>query len=430
MAKKIFTVAILGCGTRGTNVYGNIIKCYPEYYRIVAMCDIDYNRMERYHESFGVTKENCFSSEEEFFEEKRADVLIIATQDRDHVRQCIKALSLGYDILLEKPITSERDECEKILEAEKKYGGKVLVCHVLRYAPAFTKAAELIDSGKIGRLVAINATEGVSYWHQAHSFVRGNWRRSDETSPMIIAKCCHDLDLLQYYAGSKCKSISSVGSLTYFTPENAPEGASKRCTECKYIDSCPYSAKRIYIDKLENGKYNWPSQIITPVRPLNDEALYAAIKEGPYGRCVFACDNNVVDHELTTMTFENGVKATLTMTAFTSRCGRSMTFFGTLGEIELSENDDFIKLRRFGEKEISWSLSSLGAEGGHGGGDNMLIKTMYDILLGNADNRTSLESSIESHLMGICAEESRLAGGKLVYIHSPTFLVRKVGKRT
>lgn len=418
MSEKLFTVAILGCGVRGEDVYGNIMMKYPKHYKIVSLCDIDEKRLTRGQNGFSVDKNQCFTDENEFFKEKRADLIVIATQDRDHTRQCVKALSLGYDVLLEKPVTADRSECKEILDAQEKYGGKVLVCHVLRYAPAFLKVAELIDDGKIGRLVAINAIEQVTYWHQAHSFVRGNWRRSDETSPMIIAKCCHDLDLLQYYAKSSCKSISSVGDLTYFKAENAPEGAAKRCTECKYIDTCPYSAKRIYIEGTKKRGYQWPADVITLVRPLTDEAIYDAIEKGPYGRCVYHCDNNVVDHQLTTMTFKNGVKATLTMTAFTESTGRIMTFYGTLGEIILCEGENYIKYKPFGGETEEFNIRELGGHGdGHGGGDNGIIREMYDVLCGNTSNRTSLKNSIESHLMGICAEESRLEGGKLIFVH-------------
>ena len=419
MSEKMFTVSIIGCGARGKDVYGSYMKKSPERYKIVALCDINRERLEMGKNDFGVGEENCFTDEDEFFKEKRSDILVIATQDKDHVRNCLKALRCGYDILMEKPITDDREECKKILEAQEKYGGKILICHVLRYAPAFLKAAELIDSGKIGRLVAINSVEQVAYWHQAHSYVRGNWRRSDETTPMILAKCCHDLDLLQFYAKSPCKSISSVGDLTYFTEENAPEGAAERCTECKYIDTCPYSAKRLYVERWKNTpNMLWPCTAITNERPLSEEVLTKAIKEGRFGRCVYHCDNNVVDHELTTMTFENGVKATLTMTAFTHTGGRIMQFYGTLGEVDLCEHENYIKLKQFGKEIETWNIKDLSEGGyGHGGGDTRLVNTLYDVLCGKSDNRTSLASSIESHLMGICAEESRLAGGKLVYVH-------------
>ena len=334
------------------------------------------------------------------------------------MRNCVKALELGYDVLLEKPLAKTKKGCKALLDAQKKYGGKVLVCHVLRYAPAFIKAAELVDSGAIGRLVEIDNTEQVAFWHQAHSFVRGNWRNSDQTSPMILQKCCHDLDLLQFFAKSKCKTLSSVGDLTYFTAENAPEGAADRCLDCKYVDTCPYSAKRIYITQFEDGQIRWPSTAITLTRPLTAEAVTEALKDGPYGRCVFHCDNNVVDHQLTTMTFENGVKASLTMVAFTGRGGRLMFLRGTLGEVIVDEEHGKVILKRFMEKPEEWEISSLVTAGdGHGGGDTGLINSFYDMLTGEEEGKTTLKESIESHLMAIAAEKSRLAGGRLTKVH-------------
>ena len=420
MENKIFTVAIIGTGARGADTYGTLMMQTPEKFKIVSLCDKNPQRLERYGKEFGVDKSLCFLDEDEFFTEKRADLLVIATQDKDHVGHCLKAFKTGYDILMEKPITDSREECLQVLEAQKKYGRKALICHVLRYAPAFLKVAELLDNGEIGRLVTINATENVGYWHQAHSYVRGNWRTKTSSAPMILAKCCHDLDLLQYYAKSACESISSVGELTYFNQANAPEDSAKRCVECSYQDSCPYSAKRIYINRWEESNSPtdlWPYNVIAPA-PLTKEKLLNAIQTGPYGRCVFHCDNDVVDHQITQMAFENGVKATLTMTAFTAGSGRRIDFFGTHGEICLEEQGDTIYVGVYGKPVEIIQMDNLTDKGyGHGGGDYFLIESLYDMLEGKASQKTSLECSAESHLIGIAAEESRLHGGKLVKVH-------------
>ncbi len=419
MENKKFSVAIIGCGNRGVECYGRIMRYLSELYTVAALCDIDPVRLENGKNELCVAPENLYANEEEFFKAKRADVLIVATQDGDHVRHALLGLEKGYDILLEKPLTKSREECLALLEAQKKYGGRVLVCHVLRYAPAFVKAAELLDSGKIGKLVFIDAIEQVGYWHQAHSFVRGNWRRSEQTSPMVLAKTCHDLDYIQFFAGAKCRSLSSVGELTFFKSENAPEGAAERCTECKYIDTCPYSAKKIYLERFLRGEGEWPTSVMTLERPITEDGIWRAMKEGPYGRCVFKCDNDVVDHQVTTMTFENGVKANLIMTGFARGMGRRIAFHGTYGEIVIDEVENFVRYSPYGYESETWKISELISEGkeGHGGGDIGLIRKMYDILSGRADNRTSLEASVESHLMGICAEESRLAGGALMFVH-------------
>ena len=421
MEGKRFTAAIIGCGNRGAETYGKLLAAEPDRYQLVSLCECNGEKLRRYGKLFGIAEENLFSDEKKFWEKRRADFVVIGTMDADHVRQCVRALELGYDVLLEKPITDKIEECEQLLAAQKKYGGKILVCHVLRYAPAYVKVTELLDQGAIGRLVAIQAFEQVGYWHQAHSFVRGNWRSREETAPMILAKCCHDLDLLQFFAKSKCESISSVGDLTYFKKENAPEGAAERCLDCKYRGECPYDAETIYSslwDKEGRPEMMWPHCQITSEFPLSEEVIERALRNGPYGRCVFHCDNDVVDHQITQITFKNGVKASLTMTGFDAEIGRNIRFLGTLGEIVLNEEDDFVALKPFGKPQTRWSVKELvkGASG-HGGGDKGLVDQLYGVLSGQAVNETSLEASVESHFMAIRAEESRLNGGKLVAVH-------------
>lgn len=419
---KKYTVAIIGCGGRGARTYGKImLDEFPEHYKIEALCDINTEVLSLQGKILHVPEENRFPDEREFFRKKRADLLLICTQDQDHVRMTLTGLSLGYDILVEKPIAATRDECQKLLDAQKKFGGKVLVGHVLRYAPAFRKAEELLRAGAVGKLIAIDDLEQVWYGHQAHSYVRGNWRRDDESTPMIMAKCCHDLDILQYYAGSRCKSLSSTGCLTWFKPENAPEGAADRCLDCRYVETCPYSAKRLYLYRFRNKPGYVFAGIITYPNPLNEEEILKALRNGPYGRCVYRCDNNVVDHQMTVMTFENGVTASLTMTAFTGNGGRILRLHGSLGEIIIDEEQSTITLKEYGKESQIWSVNDLASKGieGHGGGDYCIVSGIYRILDGDEEARTSLESAVESHLMAIAAEESRLANGKLVYIHSP-----------
>ena len=421
LAEKIYTVAIIGCGARGMDTYGKLIAAIPDKFKIVALCDKNEEKLQMASSLFGVGKESGFLCEKGFFQRKLADILLVATQDNDHYGHIIKGLERGYDILTEKPLTASEKECKDLMEAQKKYGGKVVVCHVLRYAPAYRKIKELLDCGTIGKLVDMNMTEQVAYWHTAHSYVRGNWRKRAEATPMIIAKCCHDLDLIQYYAGAKCETVSSVGDLAFFNAENKPEGASDRCVSCKYADTCPYSAKRIYIDRwkwLGKPEIDWPFNVITNARPLTEESLTKAITEGSYGRCVFACDNDVVDHQETLMTFANDVKATLHMEGLTANMGRRYVFYGTYGEIDFFEDENVIKIKAFGKEEETIDVKALSDGGyGHGGGDHNLILDFYDVVSGNGKAETALENSIESHLIGIKAEESRLAGGKTLKVH-------------
>ena len=417
---QIYTVAIIGVGARGALAYGEKIHKATDRFKIVSLCDINEERLHRFGEKFEVPMEQRFNSDTEFFREKRADMVLIATPDKCHYGHAISAFHLGYDVMCEKPLSDSREQCLEMLQAQQKSGKKALVCHVLRYAPAFVKTFELLHSGAIGRLVAINALERVAYWHQAHSYVRGNWRNTDVAAPMILAKCCHDLDLLQYYAESKCVSVSSVGDLVHFKAENAPEGATHRCVDCPHKDTCPYSAYALYYKKWKAmgcPENIWPANVLV-APPLTEEKILKQLAEGDYGRCVYHCDNNVVDHQLTTMTFENGVKATLTMTAYTANGGRRYHFHGTMGELILEEAEERIILHKYGqEKEIIDTKALIEGGYGHGGGDQGLVNQLYSILDGENAAATSFEASVESHLMGICAEESRLAGGKLIYIH-------------
>ena len=432
---KIFTISILGCGSRGQEAYGKNFYMLPDKFKITALCDVNPRQIEIAKKAWGIAEENCFYSEEEFLKEKRSDALVIATQDRDHVRMCIRALELGYDVLLEKPITPLKEELYALLDAQKKYGGKVVVCHVLRYAPAFVKIKELLNTGKIGKIVCIDWIEQVAYWHQAHSFVRGNWHSEAETSPMILAKCCHDLDLLQYYVGVKCKSVYSVGDVAFFNPENKPEGASDRCQTCKYKNDCVYSAERLYVAKRECDfdrleplskekddarKQGWPFNVVDLSRPITEESIRNAYENNDYGKCVFNGENDVVDNQTVVMKFENGTTANLVMTAFTSGSGRKMTFHGTHGEIEMNEEADYIRISIYGKGTEFLSVKDLMRDAlkedfGHGGGDVMLVRDFYKALCGE-ELETTLERSIESHLMGLAAEESRRTG-KVCFVH-------------
>lgn len=422
---RVYSVAIIGCGSRGIDAYGKPISNLKDKYRIVSVCDTLEIRRKIATELFSLNENNVFSSEEEFFKERRADVLVIATQDKDHVRMCIKALQLGYDVLLEKPISPNKNELLSLLDAHKTYGGKVAVCHVLRYAPLFAKVKSLLSSEAIGKLIRIESIEQVAYWHQAHSYVRGNWRREKDTSPMIMAKCCHDLDLLTWYVDSACESVYSVGDLKFFKKENQPSGASDRCQHCKYKYDCAYSAEVLYVERWKKSgspKSSWPYNVVDKGYPNTEDSLRKAYENGPYGRCVFACDNDVVDNQTVVLNFKNGVSANLTMTAFTARGGRIMTFHGTAGELLLEDDKETLTLSVFGKEPIVYNAKELLAElddtgfSGHGGGDGALIRYFYDVLEGNKKEQTTLSASVESHLMAIAAEKSRKSG-KVEKVH-------------
>ena len=409
--KKI-SVSCIGLGMRGS-VYLELLSKKEEY-EIVSLCDKDVTKLDYYQKLYNVKKELAFSDENEFFQAKRSDLIIIATLDKDHLSHLLKSLKLDYpNILCEKPFCTTLDEIKQVMDEKKKHQTKIFVCHVLRYAPAFLKAKELIDEGEIGELKAIDALERVGLAHQAHSYVRGVFRREEFSSPMIMAKCCHDLDLLVWYADSLCQSISSTGSLSYFTKDNQPPQASNRCKTCKYKGSCYFDCYHQYFHEL-----TWGKMYVTNVRPLSDEAVIEALDNNQYGRCVFDCDNDVVDNQVSMMTFNNNITATLRMSAFFPRDGRRYDFLGTKGEIVLDEYEGKLTLYQLNKKISSWEISSLvDSLSGHGGGDRGLIDALYEEIMSDDNrNETSIEYSLESHLMALFAEESRHNNGSLIKI--------------
>lgn len=423
MSKQITTI-IIGLGGRGKDTYGEYIKHNLGKMKVVAIADIEPDKVETVAKIFDIPKEMCFESADAILkEDKLADTALICTQDRDHVVQAVAAIEKGYHLLLEKPISPDLEECKQLLEVATKHKKHVIVCHVLRYTPFYETIKALITEGKIGEVVTIQAIENVAYWHHAHSFVRGNWRRSDETSPMILAKCCHDMDILLWLADKRCQKVSSFGDLYLFKEEKAPEGAAKRCMDgCKCQSECPYDAVNFYIDSEKTGvKYGhtgWPVNILA-LEPTV-ETITKAVEEGPYGRCVYHCDNDVVDHQVVNLELEDGVTVNFTMSAFTNRCYRYLKIMGTKGSIEGHMDENIVIYEPFGgEKEII-DIKKLGESlTGHGGGDDRMMDRFVE-LMQEPDAKqgmlTTIERSIESHVVALLAEESRINGGKCLEV--------------
>lgn len=414
------TFAICGCGARGLEAYAPYQLTHPEEMKVVAGADVRPERLELLQKRFGVPAGMCFPSDEALLAQPRlADVMIVSTQDRQHVDAALKALDKGYHILLEKPISPDLEQCRALQKKAHETGRLVVVCHVLRYTRFYAALEDLIRRGAVGKVETIDAIEHVAYWHQAHSFVRGNWRNSNETSPMILQKSCHDMDILRWLAGAPCLKVQSFGSLDYFKAENAPEGAALRCLDgCACKDACPYDAEKIYVTDPRTGirgrGRGWPCGVLAS-KP-DEEKIYAALRTGPYGRCVFHCDNNVVDHQTVNLEFANHIHATFTMTAFTQDCHRTIKVTGTLGEIEGDMEKNALILRRFGRPEETIDLSEEGGQfSGHGGGDFGLMASFCRLMAeGGADALTGVDASVESHVMALAAEASRLDGGRTI----------------
>ena len=400
---KPITAVVLGAGSRGS-IYAGFSKAFPEDLQIVAIAEPRADRRTMLAEELNLPESRCFASWQALLSHpKMADCAFVCTLDDDHTEPAVRAMELGYHILLEKPMSNTEEECRLIVQTANRTNRTLAVCHVLRYTPFYMTLKRLIDEDALGEVTAINQIENVGYWHQAHSFVRGNWRSTRETSPMILQKSCHDMDIILWLMGKDCKRVQSFGSLRHFTQENAPEGAPGRCLDgCPHADSCPYYAPRLYMDMRLTG---WPVDVITT--DLSEAGRRKALEEGPYGRCVYHCDNDVVDRQVVNLEFEGGAVATFTMTAFSADFSRQLKIFGTKGQITADMGTRQIVLHRFGEEKQTIPLDDGGLHSGHGGGDYGILSDFLHILRHGGESRTSAEISLQSHLICFAAEKSR-----------------------
>ena len=343
------TVAIAGLGPRGFYTYAQYQKVHPERMKVTAIADIDETKLYLAAEDLHIPPEGCFKSAEEMLsKDKLADVLIVATQDKQHIAHALAGLERGYDLILEKPVATTPEDCIAIRDAAKRLNRKVAVCYVLRYTTFYRTIKNIIDSGRIGEVVNVDAVENVGYWHQAHSFVRGNWSNCGRSSPMILQKSCHDMDILNFLIGSHCECLSSFGSLSFFNSEHRPKDAAEFCVDCPRKESCVYSAERIYLGEDTQEKRPWVRTVVAPAGGLAE--VKKALRRGPYGRCVFVCDNDVVDHQTVALRYENGVTVSFTMSAFSAEVYRSIRIMGTQGEIEGEQKKNLILCTNFDGK--------------------------------------------------------------------------------
>ncbi|MBO4343657.1 MAG: Gfo/Idh/MocA family oxidoreductase [Clostridia bacterium] len=410
---KELSMILIGCGERGS-CYMNAVKSMPEKYSLKAIAEPNKERREYFRDTFNVPADMCFESYEQLLAlPKLADVAMICTQDKMHFEPAMMAIEKKYDLLLEKPISINPKECFKVAEAAKKNGVRVLVCHVLRYSPFYKFIKRFIKSGRLGEIMNVNHTEGVGNVHMSHSYVRGNWRREDESSPMILAKCSHDADLMLWLLEEQCEKVQSFGFRSYFTSENAPEGAPARCLDgCPYKDTCFYYAPALY--KLDTAEVKHFRTVVAGNFTPTDEEIDEKLKTSPYGRCVYHCDNDVVDHQTVNMLFSNGKIATLTMSAF-NKGGRFTVFMGTKGELRANMETQSVVFYDFATRETTELYTSESnfdqtIGGGHGGGDAGIMEDLYEMIVNDnpSDSISDISVSCMSHLICFAAEESRI----------------------
>ena len=411
--QKQLSVVLVGAGDRG-RTYTDIMAEMPQQYKVVAVAEPLESRREYIRAKHHLLPEQCYADWQSLFAQaKIADLALICTLDRDHFLPAMAATRLGYDLLLEKPVSPDPESCERLAQAAEQAGTRVVVCHVLRYTPLFTAIKALIEEDCLGEIISVNHEENVGNRHQSHSFVRGNWGNTGRSSNMLLQKSCHDLDILQWLIGKNCRKIQSFGSLRYFTRANAPKDAPERCLEgCPHGESCPYNAVKLYLDDKQNA---WFREACTRKPSPSDEDVAQALRTTQYGKCVFKCDNDVVDHQTVNMLFDDGVTATFTMCAF-NRGGRFIHIMGTKGELRasLTSDEEPIRLYDF-ETKTTREIPVSGKEGldsGHGGGDRGIILSLYDYLSGSYRGSaiSHLRISVDNHLLAFAAEESREKG--------------------
>ena len=411
---KQITAVIIGAGGRGS-AYAKHMHMTPEKYKVVAVADLNEEKRRVMREMHGFSEEMCFSDWKDLLAlPKMADLAIIATSDDLHYEPAMKAISLGYNLLLEKPVAQTVKECTDIARAAKEKGVSVLVCHVLRYTPFYKKVKSIITSGLIGEIVSLDQTEAIGNVHFSHSFVRGNWHSEKEATPMSLAKTCHDLDRAQWLIDKPCKKVSSFGSLIHFTEKNAPEGAPRRCIDgnCPHAKTCVYNCETLYIHNPHGRPWKdiFKKQVATHDN-FTDEELREALKRTDYGLCVYHANNDMVDHQIVNMEFADGVISHLSVNAFNGG-GRYIRIFGTRGELYAFESDEEIYVYNFAEgKRYRIPVLAEGETiiGGHLGGDLGIVTDLYDYLTDNytGNSIADIRVSVANHLIGFAAEESR-----------------------
>jgi predicted dehydrogenase len=427
------TVVVAGAGNRG-QAYAQYALELPDELRIVGIAEPREVPRARFARDHGLNPDQEWADWRDLADrDRKADGVIIALQDALHVESALAFAEKGYHILLEKPMAPTLAECEEVTRTCSYHGVMLAVCHTFRYTAVTQRIKHILDSGILGDLVSIQHFEPVGYWHQAHGYVRGSWRREAESGPMLLSKSCHDIDWLHYLVGAPCSAVSSFGSLSHFRPENRPADAADRCVDCSYEPECPYSALKLYLGNLERGETGWPVNVLAA--EVTEDSIREALRTGPYGRCVYACDNDVVDNQVVNLLFENGVTANLTMNAFNKDGGRKTRFFGTRGELRINGGDgrlenghwimegtefrryDFLTDRFYDESPQEAIETRLT---GHDLGDFHLMRHFVAALLTGDESfiLSGGQQTLESHQTVFAAEQARrelavIAPGKI-----------------
>lgn len=411
-ADRPIELAVVGAGARG-DTYAAWAARHPDEVRVVAVAEPDDARRDRFAAQHALPGEAVARSWEELAERDRvADLVAVATQDDLHVEPAEVFAAQGHHLLLEKPIAPDPDGVERVARAVAASGVRVHVAHVLRHTRLTTAVRAAIAEGRIGEVVAIQRLEPVGYWHFAHSYVRGNWRNESLSSPVLLAKSCHDIDWINHIVGGGCRSVASFGALHHFRPETKPAAAgdATRCLGCAHEPDCAWSAASFYLPLIDNGWTGFPLTALT-THP-SPESVREALADGPYGRCVHECDNDVPDTQSVLLEFDGGVQASFTLSAFTEARLRETRILGTEGELR-ADGASF-EIFRFLDDRTS-RISPNGADAtsrdllGHGGGDDGLMRAVVDDLRDPdpTPSRVAFDEAIDAHRIVFAAERAR-----------------------
>uniref|UniRef100_UPI003AAC27A3 putative oxidoreductase YteT n=1 Tax=Centroberyx gerrardi TaxID=166262 RepID=UPI003AAC27A3 len=415
MSSPPVRVIVVGAGSRG-EIYSKFASVHPHRMKVVGVADPREFACKKLQQQHNIVDDNIFQDWSSIIErEKFADAVLICTPDRLHKEPAVAFAKKGYHVLLEKPMAKTAKDCTEIVEACTQSGVMLTVGHVLRYDPVIHKIKELIDAGVIGDVIHIQHLEPVGFYHFAHSFVRGNWRNEAESSFALLAKSCHDIDLIHHWAGARrCVKVSSFGAVSHFRKENKPTGAADRCLECPIEGDCPYSASKIYLDRVKRGHAGWPVSVICPDSLPDIESVTKALRTGPYGRCVYECDNDVCTNQVVNMEFEGGVTAAFSMVAFTEEiCKRKTTICGSKGELSYDGHEisvfDFLtqkSTKHTAPNKAPWQFGM----SGHGGADYHLMDAFISAVANNDASliRSGPEETLQSHILVFEAERSRV----------------------
>ena len=400
------TAVLVGAGQRGRHVFGTYATEHPDELRFMAVVDPNGERRTLFGDRHDIPSQLRFETHDEAAG-TGADAWVIASPDRSHYAVALAAIGAGIPVLIEKPMAASAEDAAALVSAAADADVLLMVAHVLRYTPFFSALHDVVASGRLGDIVTVEHRENVVAWHMAHSFVRGNWSRSDEATPMIVAKCCHDFDILAWNLGS-VKRLSSTGSLLHFRPEHAPPGAAQRCTDPCPVEQCPFDARRLYLDQGQSG---WPVHVITD--DLSPEGRLAALRLGPYGRCVYTAGSDVVDHQVVAMELETGASASLTMHGHSHEEARTMRYDGTRATLRAV----------FGRRQVIEVTDHIGGQaervpipaagGGHGGGDWGAIRSFVNAIRSGTEPLTTASESLDSHLLAFASEEARREGSTI-----------------